>query len=285
MAEHNPPEDYANGSVLSSAGHNDNMYGQGADREQGLYSVINGNLEYDSGGSANIQAAVEPYQLVPGEVAYPIGVIDKATTTYYDETMSEETDSLFVASTKGARVYMPYACQAGMLQYSLFISQFRVQVFESSAESTGDPPESYLSWDIGGSDTECFMYVGVFVNGVEIPGARITLPITVHVSDTNMALIGARDYTVYENGRCQQHSGGILMMSGITADGTAMPTMQTGLNRIEFRLYIARPLSTHYNVDIYRWEGFRQQVVRSFEYHQRLTMGHVSVSWVGLGGN
>lgn len=287
MAEHNPTEDYANGSSLSSAGHNDNMYGQASARETGLYSVVNGNLEYNSGGSANIEAAVEPYQIVPGETAYPLGIIDKTAVDYFDETMSEEDGDLFVASTKGSRVFMPYPCAAGMLQYSLFISQFRVQLFDPSDESSGDPPESYLSWDIGDPDTECFMYVGVFVNGTEIPGARITLPITVHVSSEDMAapLPVARDYSVYENGRCQQHSGGILLMSGITVNGVNMPTMSQGLNRIEFRLYIKRPASSLYHIPIYRREGFTGEVVRTFEYHQRMTVGHVSMSWVGLGGN
>jgi hypothetical protein len=284
MAEYDPQEDYANDSVLSASGHANNMYS--SSREQGIYSVLNGNVEYKSDGSKNISADLEGYQVLPGEFCYPRGVIDKTAHHYFDETMSEADGELFVGTLKGARFFAPHAFGAVVIQYTLFVSQFRVQVFDDSGEAEGDPPESFVSWDIGNSDTECPMYIGVFVNGVEVPGARIILPITVHVSENPIAAISANShgFTVYENGRCQQHSGGIMLLSGISVNGTTMPTFSQGINSIDFRLYITRPLESYYTLTVWRLEGLLGHSEREFEFHQRCSIGHSAVSIIGLEG-
>jgi hypothetical protein len=273
---YNPPHNYA-ASVLTAADHQSNLF-DAATRNNGIYSLVNGALDATYFSTRKAKAA----NIIPGEHYYPQGEITRRVDTFFDETMSGTQDTDIVGTTRGFRVFLPMSYQACMVQWCLYVSQFRIQTFAQEYASGGDPVVQYGTneWTIVSAATQT-MFLEVYINGTAIPGARMRLPITVHIEKDMHDVAGRFNSlrTVYENTRAQTHTGGKLLL-----DNGGGNAIRKGLNTVEIRLRMERPGSQYDKV--IAWEsGGSGAFDANVEFRQRVSLGNGSFVFIPLDGH
>ncbi len=257
--DYDPDYAYTLDTTLSAEDHFGNLY-DFSDRSKGLYSTLNGNLSIDGNIDSTVLAGA--YQVIPGAHVLPFTELSNDILTLYDETIksTNDYDDNWVAF--GSRVHTPHKYDVCLVQWHLALMPFRVQLFEDA---------SVADWELV-ADTDVSAYVSVWLNGTEITGARIELPMTVH-ADT------AGDYyTLYTNSRAQLHYG-----SWVAAADHGSIRNVAGLNKLEFKVMLRQPgddyeLSTLVNL------GLTGAVNYDIEYRTRCTIGNASITWMFVGG-
>ena len=265
-----PTHTYPDGQALNASGHSNNLYTDPP--EQGLYSSVNGELDF----SANYSGNVHRYHLQHSESVFMDQYQWEEPITIFDDTAGGTEDGQAVPYMLGIRFSLPSfdGCDTLRIGYSFFLSAARA-VKVDRADGNGQNNDN--PWQLV-ANAGLEAHVAVYFNGVEKPELRIPLPRSLFVGTTTGGAqedLGTLNHiTWYEHMTGHQHTGSFILQNHNIKH-----------NNLQFRVRLESPAEAgQYDVTL----GLRLGTILkdnplNMKVRQRLTFGCGQVNVVAKG--